>query len=292
MSTALQAGTAAVHRQPTGIGLRFAMLAELVATPVVQGLLLEIHTENLFSLAPHLHAQLASLRAQHAFSLHGVGLSLGSADELDEAHLRKVAEQVRRYEPMLVSEHLAWNRVDGVSLPDLLPVPYTHAALQTLVRHVNQTQEALRRPIALENISAYLNPTANDWHEADFLTELAQRTGCTLLVDVNNLHVNELNHGTSPTEFLKKLKPQHISQWHLGGPSEVAGAWVDTHASTVPEPVWALYERALQTSGPRPTIVEWDQDLPPLAQLLALARRAAVLQAQVGGQAGEHLSHE
>jgi uncharacterized protein len=266
---------------PTGIGLRFALLAELMEAAVQQPLLLEIHTENLFSLPPQLHARLAELRAQHVFSLHGVGLSLGSADGLDAAHLRKVAEQVRRYEPLLVSEHLAWNRVDGVSLPDLLPVPYTHEALKAIERHVNQTQETLRRPIGIENLSAYLMPTGNDWSEADFLCELARRTGCTLLVDLNNLHVNALNHGTSPAAFLAQLKPEYVSQWHLGGPTEVAGAWIDTHASTVPEPVWQLYENALQSTGPRPTVVEWDQDLPPLSELLNLAQRAVRMCDQV-----------
>jgi uncharacterized protein len=262
------------QKPPIGIGLRFALLAELMQAAVQPPLLLEIHTENLFSLTPQLHARLAELRARHVFSLHGVGLSLGSADGLDAVHLQKVAEQVRRYEPLLVSEHLAWSRVDGVSLPDLLPVPYTHEALKAIERNVNQTQETLRRPIGIENLSAYLMPTGNDWSEADFLCELSRRTGCTLLVDLNNLHVNALNHGSSPAAFLAQLKPEYVSQWHLGGPTEIAGAWIDTHASTVPEPVWQLYESALQSTGPRPTVVEWDQDLPPLSELLNLAQRA------------------
>jgi uncharacterized protein len=284
--TAPQLSSSAAQKPPVGIGLRFALLAELMEA-AAPSLLLEIHTENLFSLPAHLHARLAELRARHAFSLHGVGLSLGSADGLDAAHLQKVVEQVHRYEPLLVSEHLAWNRVGGVSLPDLLPVPYTHEALQAVERNVNQTQEALRRPIGIENLSAYLMPTGNDWSEADFLCELARRTGCTLLVDLNNLHVNALNHGTSPTQFLAQLKPECVSQWHLGGPTEIAGAWIDTHASTVPEPVWQLYESALQNTGPRPTVVEWDQDLPPLAELLTLAQRAAELRDQINAKLGQ-----
>lgn len=256
-----------------GLGLRFPHLAALLERPE-QGLLLEIHSENLFCLPEVVYERLEKLRVRHSFSLHGVGLSLGSFDALDPVHLGKLAQQVRRYEPVLVSDHLAWNRACGVSVPDLLPLPLTHEALSCVSRNVMQVQEALQRSIAVENISAYLDYQFGDWSEVDFLGELAQRAGCTLLVDINNIHVNQLNHGSSAEDFLKGLNPSHVSQWHLGGPTEVAGAWIDTHASTVPEAVWRLLDIAIRRIGPRPTVVEWDQDLPPLTELLNLVNRA------------------
>lgn len=260
-------------RPQHGCGLRFGHLQEWIALDAAP-CLLEVHTENLFALPPVAHLRLAQLRERHTFSLHGVGLSLGSSDGLDLAHLRKVAEQVRRYQPDLVSEHLAWNRIDGICVPDLLPLPFSHQALRTVCDNVERTQEALGRTIAIENISAYLMPPDADYEEAAFLSELTHRTGCTLLVDLNNLYVNELNHGADAWALLTQLPAEHISQWHLGGPTQVDGAWIDTHASTVPEAVWQLYERALQWAGARPTVIEWDQDLPPLQILLDLAERA------------------
>lgn len=256
-----------------GCGLRFAHLPDWLAH---QGppCLLELHTENLFALPSVAHQRLGALRERHAFSLHGVGLSLGSTDGLDAHHLQQVVEQVQRYQPLLVSEHLAWNRIDGTCVPDLLPMPFSLDALHAVCANVQRTQDALQRTIAVENISAYLMPPPAEFDEAGFLTELTHRTGCTLLVDLNNLHVNQLNHGHDAWSLLTKLPFASISQWHLGGPTEVDGAWIDTHANTVPEAVWSLYDMAIGAVGPKPTIVEWDQDLPPLQTLLDLAERA------------------
>lgn len=256
-----------------GCGLRFAHLPDWL-THQGPPCLLELQTENLFALPSVAHARLNTLRERHAFSLHGVGLSLGSTDGLDAHHLQQVAEQVKRYQPLLVSEHLAWNRIDGTCVPDLLPMPFSLDALHAVAANVQRTQDALQRTIAVENISAYLMPPPADFDEAGFLTELTQRTGCTLLVDLNNLHVNQLNHGHDAWALLTKLPFASISQWHLGGPTEVDGAWIDTHANTVPEAVWSLYDMAIDAVGPKPTIVEWDQDLPPLQTLLDLAERA------------------
>lgn len=256
-----------------GCGLRFQHLPEWLAMDA-SPCLLEVHTENLFALPPVARDRLTQLRARHAFSLHGVGMSLGSADGLNLTHLRQVAEQVRRYEPELVSEHLAWNRVNGVAVPDLLPLPYDDATLTVVADNIDRVQNTLGRTIAIENISAYLRAPTNGYSEPGFLSELSRRTSCTLLVDLNNLHVNQLNHGEDAWDALRQLPASAISQWHLGGPTEAEGAWIDTHASTVPDAVWALYERALALIGPRPTVVEWDQDLPPLSTLLALADKA------------------
>lgn len=271
-----------------GCGLRFDHLEDWLAQDIAP-CLLEVHTENLFALPPAAHRRLAQLRERHAFSLHGVGLSLGSTDGLDGVHLAKMVEQVRRFSPVLVSEHLAWNRIDGVCVPDLLPMPFSAHALQTVCDNVARTQDALGRSIAVENISAYLMPPPADYDEAGFLDALSRRTGCTLLVDLNNLHVNQLNHGSDAWASLARLPARRISQWHLGGPSQVNGAWIDTHASTVPEPVWQLYQRALEQVGPRPTIVEWDQDLPPLQTLLDLAERARRAMRRHGGEGGAQL---
>lgn len=271
-----------------GCGLRFAHLPDWLAH---QGppCLLELHTENLFALPSVAHQRLGALRERHAFSLHGVGLSLGSTDGLDAHHLRQVAEQVQRYQPLLVSEHLAWNRIDGTCVPDLLPMPFSLDALHAVAANVQRTQDALQRTIAVENISAYLMPPPADFDEAGFLTELTQRTGCTLLVDLNNLHVNQLNHGHDAWSLLRGLPSASISQWHLGGPTEVDGAWIDTHANTVPEAVWSLYDMAIDAVGPKPTIVEWDQDLPPLQTLLDLAERARMALSRGSVDAGTAL---
>lgn len=264
-------------RKPTpllaGVGLRFAHLADFEAQRPDVGLL-ELHTENLFGLSPSVHRRLEALRGDYAFSLHGVGLSLGSAQGMDPLHLAKIARQIRRYKPSLVSEHLAWNRADGISVPDLLPLPMTKEALQTVSRNVQQVQEAIGTVIAVENISAYARWTQAEMSEASFLSELSLRTGCKLLVDLNNLHVNQLNHGDAPLDFLETIPHASVVEFHLAGPSEIAGAWIDTHATPVPEPVWALYETALRRFGPLPTIVEWDQDLPALEELVAHASRA------------------
>lgn len=167
-----------------GCGLRFQHLPEWLATDA-SPYLLEVHTENLFALPPVARERLMQLRAHHAFSLHGVGMSLGSADGLDAAHLRQVAEQVKRYEPELVSEHLAWNRLNGVAVPDLLPLPYDDVTLSVVADNIDQVQNRLGRTIAIENISAYLRAPEDAYTEPAFLAELSRRTGCTLLVDIS-----------------------------------------------------------------------------------------------------------
>lgn len=258
-----------------GIGLRFPMLAEIeTCRPAVAGF--EIHSENLFGLSAAVESRVDSLRADYWLSLHGVGLSLGSADHLCWRHLEKLAAAVARYEPVLVSDHLSWNRVDGVSLPDLLPIPFTRESLDAVSRNVEAVQMRLQREIAVENISAYLRCDRDEMSEQEFVSELVRRTGCKLLVDLNNLHVNALNLGDDPMRFLDGIPVEAIVEYHLAGPSHANGAWIDTHAAPVPEAVWALYEAALSRSSAM-TIVEWDQDLPPLSTLVAEAERAQSL---------------
>lgn len=256
-----------------GIGLRFPHLAAIEATRPVVGWF-ELHAENLFGLAPAVQRRLQRLRADYPFSLHGVGLSLGSADGIDPGHLRRLAEAVRLFQPALVSEHLCWNRTRGVSLPDLLPLPMTGEALGVVAANIDTVQEALGREIAIENISSYLRFEHDAMDEAEFLSQLVARSGCRLLVDLNNLHVNQLNLGESPEDFLRGIPAEAVVEYHLAGPSLVDGAWIDTHATPVPEQVWRWYEDALALLGPRPTLIEWDQDLPALDVLVGEARHA------------------
>jgi uncharacterized protein len=260
-----------------GIGLRFPHLPELlVGRPSLA--LLEVHSENLFGLAPAIASRLLSLRNDYVFSLHGVGLSLGSADGLDDDHLHQLADAVARYEPQWVSEHLSWNRVGNTSVPDLLPMPYSQEALDIVCRNIDSVQTVLHRHIAIENISAYVRFNSSEMSEAEFLSRLVARTGCQLLVDVNNLHVNQLNHGDDPLEFLKKIPAGAVSEYHLAGPTCVehqgVQSYIDTHATPVPDAVWNLFGQTLQLIGSRPTIVEWDQDLPPLNVLVNEANKA------------------
>lgn len=256
-----------------GIGLRFPHLRDFERMRPPVGLL-ELHSENLFGLTPAVARRLEALRADYPMSLHGVGLSLGSANGLREAHLRRWAEVVRRYQPVWVSEHLCWNASEDASLPDLLPLPMNVEALEVVARNVEQVQERLGREIAVENISVYLRFEPAELTEAEFLGQLVRRTGCHLLVDLNNLDVNRHNLGEDPLDFLDRIAPESVAEFHLAGPTEAGGARIDTHATPVPEAVWTLFDQALRRFGAQPTVVEWDQDLPALGVLVAEAARA------------------
>jgi uncharacterized protein len=260
-----------------GIGLRFPHLLELLATRPALALL-EVHSENLFGLPPAVEQRLFTLRADYSFSLHGVGLSLGSADGIDEMHLMQLADAAAKYQPMLVSEHLSWSRINNINVPDLLPLPYSREALNIVCRNIDSVQTILNRPIAIENISAYVRFSSSEMDEVEFLSQLVARTGCQLLVDINNLYVNQLNHGEDVMDFLDKVPAHAVAEYHLAGPTRVEQAgvtsYIDTHATPVPAAVWSLYKDALQLIGVRPTIVEWDQDLPALSVLVAEANKA------------------
>ena len=259
-----------------GIGLRTPHLAEIIATPPPIGWL-EVHTENYLGGGPAPRA-LARVRGEHAVSLHGVGLSLGSADGLDRAHLARVTELTRRIEPALVSEHLSWSIAGGAYLNHLLPLPYTKESLGLVARNVSRAQEALGRPLLIENPSSYLRFRHSPIPEPEFLTELAQRTGCGLLCDVNNVFVSCRNFDQDPAAYLDALPAAAIGEVHLAGHArnEAEGRiiLIDDHGSPVTDEVWALFARALDRFGPRPTLIEWDTDVPALAVLLGEARRA------------------
>jgi uncharacterized protein (UPF0276 family) len=260
-----------------GIGLRSAHVTEFLAgTPSVPWL--EVHSENYFAAGGAARESLTRIRESYLLSLHGVGLSLGSVDRLDRAHLQKLADLVRCYQPALVSEHLSWSSVGGRFVNDLLPLPTTREALEHMVLRVDEVQEFMGRQILLENVSSYLRLGDSEMPEHCFLTELAQRTGCGVLLDINNLYVNQCNHGTSAIAFIRGLPQRVVGEIHLAGHAvhEYDGerVVVDTHDTHVCDDVWSLYELAVARFGRVPTLIEWDSALPALEVLINEARRA------------------
>ena len=258
----------------TGIGLRqphyrevFERLPELA--------FLEVHSENFFLEGGAAMHALERARAAYPISLHGVGLSLGSADALAGEHLAKLKRLVERVEPALVSEHLCWGSVGGVHFNDLLPLPRNDETLALLCDRVDRVQSTLKRRILVENLSAYIACRDSGMSEAAFLAALARRTGCGLLLDVNNLYVNAINFGFDPVAALAELDADSIGQMHLAGHAVVDDCLIDTHGSLVCDPVWSLYEEACRRFGARPTLIEWDTDLPALDVLLQQAAQAS-----------------
>jgi uncharacterized protein (UPF0276 family) len=231
-------------------------------------------------------ACLEAIRSHYPISLHGVGLSLGSTEDLDAAHLERIRQTAERIEPALVSEHLSWSIIDGRYLADLLPLPMTEEALDIVCRHVDQTQAYLRRRILVENPSTYLRWRHSTIPEWEFLSAVASRTGCGILCDVNNIYVSAANHGWDPPAYLAGLLPATIGEIHLAGHSvrELGGGRVlriDDHGSRVFPQVWTLYTEALARFGPVPTLIEWDTDIPELGILLGEASRAETLLGEV-----------
>jgi uncharacterized protein (UPF0276 family) len=257
----------------TGIGLRQPHYREVFERlPALA--FLEVHSENFFlEGGASMHA-LERARAAYPISLHGVGLSLGSADRLADEHLAKLKRLVERVEPALVSEHLCWGAVGGVHFNDLLPLPHTAETLALLADRVDRVQSTLGRRILVENLSAYVEFRDSDLTETAFLAELARRTGCGLLLDINNLYVNAINFGFDPLARLAELDGASIGQIHLAGHTVVDDCLIDTHGSIVCDPVWALYQDACRRFGPKPTLIEWDTDLPALDVLLSQAAQA------------------
>jgi uncharacterized protein (UPF0276 family) len=232
------------------------------------------------------HVQLTSIRADYPISIHGVGLSIGGARGLDAEHLQRLRHLCARYEPASFSEHLAWSSHGAEYLNDLLPLPYTAETLQLVCDHVDQVQEALGRRMLLENPATYLRFAQSTISETEFLAEIARRTGCGLLLDVNNVFVSCTNHGTDPRAFLAAFPLHAVGEIHLGGhdaedlPS--GPLLIDSHGAAVADPVWALYAEVIAAAGPLPTLVEWDNDLPDWPVLAAEAARAAAVLAAGG----------
>ena len=256
-----------------GIGLRAPHYSDILSGRPATGWF-EAHSENYFGDGGQPLHYLEQVRSLYPLSLHGVGLSLGSADALDREHLRKLQSLVRRFEPALVSEHLSWGAVSGSHLNDLLPLPCTEEALRVVSAHVRQTQDVLSRQILIENISAYLQYRHSTMAEEDFIAALVSETGCGILLDVNNLYVNAINHGIDALAYLDRIPASAVMEIHLAGFDSAGGMLIDTHGREVAEPVWGLYRHALARFGPTPTLVEWDTDIPALSVLLEQAGRA------------------
>jgi uncharacterized protein (UPF0276 family) len=249
----------------------------------------EVHSENYFGRGGKPLHYLERARQHCALSLHGVGMSLGSADPLNDSHLDRLADLVERFDPTWVSEHLCWSSFGGVYANDLLPLPYTDEALAHVVARVQRVQQRLRRTILVENVSSYIQYAASQIPEAQFLAEVARRSGCGILLDVNNVYVSARNHGFDPRAYLASIPPAAVREIHLAGfiTREVDGAelLLDTHSAPVADAVWALYRDALRHCGPVPTLIEWDADLPPLEGLLAEAHRADAIAAALEEEA-------
>lgn len=268
-----------------GVGWRPSHEAALLAQPG-QVDFIEVHSENFFAPGGAALATLSRARQDYPVSLHGVGLALGSAVGLDEAHLASLARLVQRIEPVRVSDHAAFARAPLLAsgpvlhAADLLPITFSSASLALMVRHVQQVQERLRRPILVENLSAYIDWAVPDaWPEPEFFNQLTQRSGCQVLLDVNNLVVNALNRAepdpvASACAWIDALAPQSVGEIHLAGYDDRGPLVIDDHGSRVHPPVWAVYRHAVARLGPVPTLIEWDTHLPPWDTLLDEAAQA------------------
>ena len=256
-----------------GIGLRAPHVSHVLAVhPLVPWF--EVHSENYFADGGPALEALDRVRADYPISLHGVGLSLGSADALDTAHLAKLSRLVDRIQPAQVSEHLCWSGVNGRHFNDLLPLPYTREALDHVCARVSAVQDCLGREILVENVSSYLTFPESTMTESEFAVEVAMRSGCGLLVDVNNIYVNSRNHGSDADAYLAAIPPALVGEIHLAGFDASGPCLIDTHGAPVAPEVWALYERALRRFGRVPTLIEWDTHIPDFAVLQTEAATA------------------
>jgi len=259
-----------------GVGLRAPHVREVLATrPAVAWF--EVHSENYFADGGTALAALDRIRADYPVSLHGVGLSLGSTDPLDRDHIAKLKRLAARVEPGLVSEHLCWSGAGGRHFNDLLPLPYTDEALDHVCARVARVQDLLGREIAIENVSAYVAFAGASIPEWEFVAAVVRRTGCRLLLDVNNVYVNAVNFGFDADVYIAAMPPAAVAELHLAGFDARGACLVDTHGAPVAPPVWDLYARTLARLGPRPTLVEWDTDIPTFDVLDDEARKASRL---------------
>ncbi len=269
-----------------GIGWRHAHYESLLAEKPALGFI-EVHSENFFADGGVALAVLEAGRAAYELSLHGVGLALGSAAGLDAAHLGRLARLVERMQPRWVSDHACFARVgSGLHAADLLPIPFNDESLALMCRHVDQVQQRLGRTMLVENLSAYVGWAGDTLAEPEFFNELTRRSGCGLLLDVNNLVVNARNAGHEPDaaarearRWVDAIRPASVGEIHVAGHAEQGdGLVIDDHGSHVRDEVWRVYEHAIARFGPTPTLVEWDTAVPELGVLLAEARRAEALQ--------------
>lgn len=261
-----------------GIGLKSQHVDKILESSADVGFF-EVHAENYMGAGGLPHAQLHRIRDRYGLSVHGVGMSIGGERDIDKDHLARFKAVVAHYQPGLVSEHLAWSTHDDVFYNDLLPVPYTLQTLARVVEHVEQLQEALGRQILIENPSTYVVFSQSNWSEVDFMAEMARRSGCGLLFDVNNVFVSATNHGYSPRNYILAYPLHLVQEIHLAGHAsdsddEGGPLLIDAHDRPVCEDVWELYRLALSRTGPVPSLIEWDNDVPKWEVLLDEAKRA------------------
>jgi uncharacterized protein (UPF0276 family) len=261
------------ERLGAGVGLRARHYRDFLEASQPVGWI-EVHSENYFGDGGYDRHVLERVRADYPVSLHGVGLGLGSAEGLDERHLAKLKRLVDATEPTLVSEHLCWGAALGRHFNDLLPLPYTSEALALVAERVAKVQDALGRRILVENLSAYLEFAASEMTEGEFIAELARRTGCGVLLDVNNLYVNQVNHGTDALAAMRAIPVGCVEEIHLAGHLVTEHCLIDHHGDRVTDAVWRLYDAALERFGPVPSLIEWDTDIPELEVLLDEASKA------------------
>jgi len=258
-----------------GVGFKPAHFRDILAAPQPVGFF-EVHAENYMGAGGPPHAQLGALRERYALSVHGVGLSIGSMRPLDQDHLARLGKLCNRYAPESFSEHLAWSSHGDTYLNDLLPLPYTQATLARVVEHVDEVQTALERQMLLENPSTYISFSQSTIAEVDFIAEVSKRTGCGLLLDINNVFVSANNHVTQPLSYLDSYPFDRVKEIHLGGHAEEtddvgAPLLIDTHGSPISGTVWTLYAHVIARMGAVPTLIEWDNDVPDWQTLRAEA---------------------
>jgi len=270
-------GRPAIESLPriAGIGLRAPHYREVIQKLPKLGWV-EVHSENFFGGGAPLHT-LLKVREHYPVSLHGVGMGLASTGPIDQTHLSALQRLCEAVQPAAVSEHLCWNSVAGMVINDLLPFPYTHEALSNAASRVDQVQEKLGRQLLVENLSSYLSFAHSEMSEGEFLAELTRCTGCGILFDVENLYVNARNLGVDAEAFIKTIPAEAVLEYHLAGFSVRDGCLVDTHDHPVYPEVWKLYEFVLKHIGPRPTLIEWDSDIPALSVLMGEATKAQQL---------------
>lgn len=287
--------TTSAIRGLVGTSFKHEHLPAILADGLNDGFF-EVHAENYMGAGGPPHRILAAIRESYPLSLHGVCMSIGGQDALDMQHLARFRELVNRYEPAFVSEHLAWSSHGGAFFNDLLPLPYTSETLDRVCDHVSQVQDFILRPILLENPSTCVAFASSTMSEPEFIRAVARRTGCGLLLDVNNVYVSATNHGYPAQTWLADFPLEHVKEIHLAGHSEQsddedARLLIDSHDRAIADPVWNLYSQVVSHIGPVPTLIEWDSHLPAWPELKAQAIKARHIAAQRTAHLIEEASH-
>ncbi len=278
-----------------GLGLKPEHMRDILADEGAADLgFFEVHAENYMVEGGAFHQHLAAIRERHALSVHGVGLSIGAEAPPDRDHLKRLRALLERYQPEAFSEHLAWSSHGRNFYNDLLPLPYTDATLHRVCAHIDAVQSALGRRMLLENPATYIEFTTSTWDEAEFIAEVVRRSGCGLLLDVNNAHVSAVNHGRDVQAYLQRLPLTAVGEIHLAGFAEERDAagerlLIDSHGAPVADAVWHLFQQVIQSLGPLPTLIERDQNIPPFAILMGEARAAQALLDDARSRQPHHL---